>query len=392
MQYGKMVGRVLGCAVRNLPGQLKIRRTDSAGVNLVTFGALANGVGEASRVVGSLLAKTELPVVDYSYDVLSDERAASRPGKTGPLFPMTISALNASDHLAAAGVFSRLYAPSRHRIGVWHWEVDVFPLLHRMARVVTDEIWTTSQYQQELMAAQYKMPVHVLPLPVSLSPVDSDLVRQLRARLPHPEAFLIAFQFDWNSSRQRKNPEAAVKAFLRAFPVPKPEVALVMKSINGDRHPQDVAALRALCGDRADVVIIDEFWPAALNDAFFHALDCYVSLHRSEGFGLTMAKAMAAGKPVIATGFSGNLDFMDERTALLVPWTYTSVGPGAIYPENARWAEPDVDAAADLMRLVVTDSAARARIGAAASEFIASTRRADQSVSWVAERVAQQFS
>lgn len=385
------MGRVLSCSVRNLPGQLRIRRTDGAGVNLVTFGALANGVGEASRVVGSLLAKTELPVVDYSYDVLSNERAASRPGKMAPLFPMTVSALNASDHLAAAGVFSRLFAPNRHRIGVWHWEVDVFPLLHRLARVVTDEIWTTSQYQQELMAAQFGVPVHVLPLPVPLSSLDSGLVGQVRALLPQPESFLIAFQFDWNSSRQRKNPEAAVGAFLRAFPVPKPDVTLVLKSINGDRHPQDTEALRALCGHRADVVIIDEFWPAALNDAFFHAVDCYVSLHRSEGFGLTMAKAMAAGKPVIATGFSGNLDFMDDRTAMLVPWTPTTVGPGTIYPANARWAEPDIDVAADMMRAVVGEREVRERIGVAAREAMGSTRGIDRSVDWVAGRLAQSF-
>jgi glycosyltransferase involved in cell wall biosynthesis len=93
--------------------------------------------------------------------------------------------------------------------------------------------------------------------------------------------------------------------------------------------------------------------------------DCFVSLHRAEGFGLNLAAAMAAGRPVIATGYSGNTTFMDAGTAFLVPYDLVPVGPDCHpYPPDASWAEPDLDAAARLMRLVFDGGPAVARVAA----------------------------
>lgn len=389
MRYGTLAGPIVAAAARNARGQARVRSTRSTGVNLVTFGALANGVGEASRVVGSLLADGHHQFAGYTYDVIGGDQKVELPSPGDPLFPVTLSALNAPDHVAAAAVFPRLYLPWRHRIGVWHWEVDVFPLLHRLAGHVTDEVWTTSRYQQELMAAEYGLPVHVLPLPVQLSTRDPELVAQIRGLLPDPGAFLFAFQFDWNSGLRRKNPHAVLSAYLQAFPAPRAGVALMLKSINSAQYPQDVAAFRAEAQGREDVVFIDDFWPTALNESFYHAVDCYVSLHRAEGFGLTMAKSMAAGKPVIATGFSGSMDFMDDRTAFLVPWQYVPVGPDTVYPAEARWAEPDIDVAADMMRTVADEPALREQIGSAAHESMLATRGRAQAVAWVTDRLGQ---
>ena len=105
---------------------------------------------------------------------------------------------------------------------------------------------------------------------------------------------------------------------------------------------------------RPDVLVIDGHLPRAELGSLMAAADCYVSLHRSEGFGLTMAESMALGKPVIATAYSGNLDFMNDENSFLVPFSWATVPPGAgPYPVGARWADPDLDAAAAIMRTVV---------------------------------------
>jgi glycosyltransferase involved in cell wall biosynthesis len=103
----------------------------------------------------------------------------------------------------------------------------------------------------------------------------------------------------------------------------------------------------------------NELLPAGDRLALVAAADCYVSLHRSEGLGLTMAEAMAVGTPVIATAYSGNLDFMPAGSALLVPAAEVQVGPGHYYPAEGHWADPDLDAAVEMMRRVEADPALR---------------------------------
>jgi glycosyltransferase involved in cell wall biosynthesis len=254
---------------------------------------------------------------------------------------------------------------------------------------VTDEIWTTSAYQRDILRAAYRKPVAVLPLPVHTTPSDPKLVEEVRRRVTsNPDAVIYAFQFDWTSGRHRKNPEAVVEAYQRAFPVASGSSVLLVKTINGSKHPSALAELEGRCRGRADIVIIDEFWPRDVNAAFSDAIDCYVSLHRAEGFGLTIAKAMAAGKAVIATGFSGNLDFMPSGTSLLVPATLTRVGPDRGFPPAASWAEPDLGVAADMIRSVFADASFRASLGRAGRHHIQQSRTLEQSVGWVRDRVA----
>ena len=119
-------------------------------------------------------------------------------------------------------------------------------------------------------------------------------------------------------------------------------------------------------------MLIDEYFDVAKSGALMAACDCYVSLHRAEGLGLTMAEAMMLGKPVIATGYSGNLDFMTDETAHLIPWKPTAVGKGHHpYPELATWADPDLDAAAVAMRRVFDDPHEAALMGKRAQADLA---------------------
>ena len=158
-------------------------------------------------------------------------------------------------------------------------------------------------------------------------PVDPTIGRQA---LGLPEnRFVYLFSFDLFSVLERKNPLGLVDAFTRAFPVEEEGGPLLaLKVINGDERADDLERVRSAARARSDVILIDRYFGVDEQAALMQAADCYVSLHRSEGFGLTMAEAMALGKPVIATAYSGNLEFMDDRTAYLVRWEYGAVPQG----------------------------------------------------------------
>jgi glycosyltransferase involved in cell wall biosynthesis len=159
--------------------------------------------------------------------------------------------------------------------------------------------------------------------------------------------FLAVTLFDFNSSAARKNPKGVIDAFARAFGE-DPDAKLVIKTQNGALAPQLLADLRARTP--ANVEIIDEVWPYARVKSLIATADVLISLHRAEGFGLTVAEAMAIGTPVIATGWSGNLDFMDATCALVVPSSLVPVDdPQGIY-KGQTWAEPDMEAAAQALR------------------------------------------
>ena len=127
----------------------------------------------------------------------------------------------------------------------------------------------------------------------------------------------------------------------------------MIKTFNGDAKPESLAQLERAAAARDDIEVIDRFLPVAEKNALLARADAYVSLHRAEGFGLSLAEAMLLGKPAIATGYSGNLQFMTPANSWLVGYELTPVGEGVeIYPPDALWAEPDLDHAAALMREV----------------------------------------
>jgi glycosyltransferase involved in cell wall biosynthesis len=162
----------------------------------------------------------------------------------------------------------------------------------------------------------------------------------------------------------------------------------VLKSVNGDRRPIEHERLLAAVADRPDVVAVDAYLSPGERGSLLAGAGCYVSLHRSEGFGLGMAEAMALGRPVIATAYSGNLQFMDESSALLVPAGRTAVGEHAPpYDPAESWADPDLDAAAAAMRAVVEDpAAAAARAERARVRILAEHGRA-RAVRFLTERL-----
>jgi glycosyltransferase involved in cell wall biosynthesis len=356
----------------------------SPGVNVVGFFRAEFGQGEAARRLVAALDRTGLPYTTVTYDKVPHRQEHPFDDRDGEAFLSNIICLNA-EHLVQFALDSgRDLLRNRYSAGLWFWETSRFPKQFRHALDYVDEVWVASDFVGEAVARETSKPVLTFPLPV-LVPEAPSLTR---TNLGLPEdAFVFLFVFDFLSTVERKNPLGLIEAFTRAFPEPG-RALLYLKSINGARSPADLARVQQAAAGRPDIVLSDAYLEGERLTALTALSDCYVSLHRSEGFGLTIAEAMAFGKPAIATAYSGNLEFMDAESSYLVPFTETTlaeaVGP---YPAGTVWADPDLEEAARLMRHVVAqpDEARRRGLrGKAAVEERQSLERASQ---FLAERV-----
>lgn len=370
-----------------LAHEITISRDPSPGVNLVGFLEGELGLGEVARKLGRGLERAGIPFAAISY-----RRTASRQEHRLELqvsaeapYDTNLICLNADYlHEFAADIGVEFFA-GRYSIGLWFWETSVFRPEDLGGLRFLDEIWVASEYVRRAVSVEADIPVYVVPLPIE-TPSPPAIAR---ADLGLPDGFMFLFTFDFISA-QRKNPAAVVEAFRQAFASGEGPV-LVLKSINGrERKPHLLAELRAAAGDRPDIRVLDGYVSADEKDAIMAACDCFVSLHRSEGFGLTMAEAMSHAKPVIATGYSGNLEFMDEDNSYLVPYRLVPIPDDWwAYAPGAEWAEPDVAAAVELMRRVYEDQDdARAR-GTRARGDILRRLSVERTAEFIAGRLSQ---
>ncbi|MDQ3723354.1 MAG: glycosyltransferase [Actinomycetota bacterium] len=341
----------------------------SLGVNAVGYLRGGLGLGQAARLYVQALHAAGVPVRTTTVDVnLPDvvgpdgRRAQVKTLDFADLYvecelPFNLVCVNAPELPALHASLGTEFFKDRYTIGVWAWEVDVVPSSWDRAFGLVDEIWVYSRYVQEIISNVSPVPVVRIPLPIVAPPPVGGV-----EALHLPDGFAFLFLFDFYSTLARKNPLGLVEAFTRAFE-PGEGPQLVLKSHNGDYKPERLARLRDAAGDRPDIHIVDRFLSGPGMAGLMRRADCYVSLHRAEGFGLTLGETMALGKPVIATGFSANLDFMTAENSYLVRHRETPVGPeGENYPAHGTWAEPDLDHAAQLMREVWENPAqARAR-------------------------------
>ena len=279
------------------------------------------------------------------------------------IFPVTVITVAPYPHFEQCYRVSGLARRDGvYRIAYWAWELETIPEEWVTLAGAVDEIWTPTKFVADAMRTRMTLPVHQMLPGVLMGEIEA--VPRSRFGIA-PDHCVFLFMFDMLSEFERKNPLAVVQAFRSAF-ARSDAATLVIKVSRGTADTSKMEQLRIAAADHS-VIVIDESVSRAAAFGYLQMCDCFVSLHRSEGFGLGMAEAMLLGKPVIATGYSGNLDFMHPGNSLLVDYTMTEISTdGPIYKKGNRWAEPSVEHAACLMRRVFDHRDEAAQLGAAA--------------------------
>ena len=353
-----------------------IRVEDELGVNLIGYLQAETGMGEAARGLARALRAAHVPITLQSVElgvVGRRQDLSFAVSRSDFRHDVNLLVVNADQVEAVARSLGPEVFAHRWNVGYWLWELERFPDRYRRAFSRLCEVWTPSRFCLDAFSAVSPVPVRrapipvVMPRPAPLAQRDPPPVADVRERLGLPaDRFLFLFTFSHLSYAGRKNPLAVVEAFRRAFPDSwrpgaSPRPLLVLKSAEPNFEPEASAALRGEV-EEGRVAVVARYLGRAETDDLTAAANCYVSLHRSEGFGLTIAEAMACGTPVVATRYGGVTDFLDSDVGFPVRYDRVELerdeGP---YPAGATWAEPDVDHAAEQMRRVFEnrDEAAR---------------------------------
>lgn len=270
-----------------------------------------------------------------------------------PRAPLSIISWNGDAYNIIGESLPGSWLQNRRIVGVWYWETEQEPpKAHLDGYQWVDEVWVTSQFIADNLSRTAPVPVRKFPHLMKPLAVPDSL--ELPAPLQN-DRFVFLFSFDFRSVTRRKNPHAVCESFIRAFPSPSPDSPLcVIKSIAGQSHHElEWLELTTRYRHRPDILFLDGWMTPVQRNSLMARANCYVSLHRSEGLGLTLMECMSLGKPCIATGYSGNLEFMTPENSWLIPYQIVAVGAGALpYPPNHIWAEADIPTAAAAMKEV----------------------------------------
>ncbi len=334
------------------------------GVTVIGYVQAESGVGESARSTLRALACTDLPhaVCDFRVGNVSrmgesvDAALATGRQHAISLFHINADQLPLARTFLGEGPFTGTY-----RIGFWAWELENFPAEWHGAFAHVDEVWVPSSFCQRAIAAVSPVPVLVMPhcveVPERLAP------SRARFGLREDSVAFLAMA-DMMSIAGRKNPFAAVQAFRSAFAAGDSRVQLLVKIANAHRDVVAHGQLKALVAGHPQILLLEESLDRPTLNQLIDSVDCFVSLHRSEGFGLVIAEAMARGKVVVATDWSGNTDFMNAHNALPVDYQLVTLqaddGP---YRKGERWAEPAQEDAVRQLRRVVTEPELRRCLG-----------------------------
>lgn len=274
-----------------------------------------NGLGGASRELIGALRKT-----DFQLNIYPIKKPFHIHRLIGPAIEIldydgrpdvAIVHLNPDSWHLLTDEQKEIITSAKQRIGYWVWETDTLPPAWRHDLYSVDRIWAPSTYCAEIFATEVGVPVDVVPHPVQVPHSIPDNRNSLLRRFQiNPDQRVILYIFDGSSYLIRKNPEALVRAFA-ASKLAESGWLLVLKVKHLHDRPEAGKALTELVNATLGVRIIDATLDSEEIINLLAAADIYVSPHCSEGFGLTVAEAMALGKPVVATDFSGTRDFLN---------------------------------------------------------------------------------
>jgi len=290
--------------------------------------------------------------------------------------PVNLGVLNADMVIPLLNEYPEIVWERKYNIGYWAWELDVFPIEWMKLTEKFDEIWTPSSFIKRSIESSpiYDgIPVKVLAIPLEPlkeeeeeedeeedEEIESVTLRSLMESHKDNKPFVFLTTFDFASFVDRKNPKATIKAFVEAFADTDENVLLIVKSHSGTI--KDMKKMKKVAAGESRVFFLDENLSDADNKALQNYQDCFVSLHRSEGYGMNILETMGKGIPVITTNYSGNVEFFHPLKKWIgqchfpVPYKLVKLkkttGP---YKKGNRWADADVKYAVGAMRKVINE-------------------------------------
>ncbi|WER45185.1 glycosyltransferase [Cupriavidus sp. WKF15] len=337
------------------------------GVNIIGFPQGSLGLGEDARTAARVFERLQIPVVLVNAPMVGPakrDHSADHLLSADLRYGVTLFCLPPPEmvRLALEGG-RRIIDSNTYKIGAWPWELPHWPQAFGQVHGFVDEIWAQSRFVEAVYKRLGHSRVVHMPMAVEIpKPVNPNRRRFEMAE----DRFLFYLMFDGNSWLSRKNPIAGVQAFQKAFGSDSEPVGLVIKAMNvRDSDPTWQDVLRMAEADPR-IQIVSEHMSRQDSVDFMATCDAYISLHRSEGFGRVIAEAMGLGQPVVATNFSGNVDFCDQQTSYLVDGELVPLHAGEyLFSEGQYWCDPDVSVAAQQLRRLYENPKERARIAAA---------------------------
>lgn len=349
------------------PTREHLATDDGIGVNLIGYLRAEMGVGESVRCAAKAARAYGIPLalkaVDSNgYFRLGDTSAGEE--STHFRHPINVFHINADQSGSILNAIGPAFWRCKYNIGYWAWELEDFPEKYQSSYDFFSEIWTPSTFCRAAISRQSPVPVYRVPHAISVEQVKSFDRLSLGIQ---PNSFVFLVMCDLLSVTERKNPIGALQAF-RELVGAISSCHMVVKVNQAQHRPEELLRIRDAAAG-LPVSIIDHTMDRSEVNGLFNMADCFVSLHRSEGFGLAIAEAMCLRRPVIVTGYSGNLDFTKPDNSFLVDYDLVAVPQGCDpYDPASFWAQPRLADAVNQMRTVVNypdEALKRARRGSA---------------------------
>jgi glycosyltransferase involved in cell wall biosynthesis len=350
---------------------LRFSRTDFFyGVNLIGYIRGEIGLGQSCRLVAESLHAAEIPFTVFNYEQVSamrfnDNTWEHKITNTTP-FSINIFHINPYEMPLAFLRIGKNVWNKRYNIAFWLWELEKFPKEWENAFFLADEIWTPSEFASQSIRNATSKPVRTIPYALTAPPCGN--YDRKYFNLP-ADKILFLCMYDCNSTIERKNPLGVVSAYKKAFSKKNNQAGLVIKINNPQR--EDLRLIKSELDGYPNIFILSDVLDKTQVNALISCVDVYVSLHRAEGFGLVPAEAMLLGTPVIATNWSANAEFMDNEVACMVDYTLITIQQDyAHYKAGNRWADPDINQAAEYMKKLCNNENFRNHIAVQAEKHI----------------------
>ena len=328
-----------------LENQLEELMNNKLGINIVGYIKQTMGLSHNPRQIYKSLIDTDIDVKQFEFTLDKKTQIAGNTNDVN-IICMNPDVLNDLRQLESRGFKCK----GKTNIALWAWETDVLPEKWVSVGKQFDEIWTVSEYSKNTIQTYYpNKPIHVINIMgEEIKPLDKHECRNICGLTD--DLFSCLYIFDFNSDYYRKNPIGAVKAFKQAFKQDE-KVFLIIKAKNGSKHVNHLANLHREIGSDFRISVIDNELSNKKLSELYNLSDLYISLHRSEGSGLTIMEMLMLGKPVVCTNYSGNLDFCKEYFTNLVDYKLVRVNQDSVYYKlldgsESYWAEPDINDAA----------------------------------------------